>query len=155
MDGQMVSALLSRFGLTLTRVADGQDLPGSYWGTPEAGLRGDALYARADTPVHSILHETAHYVCMGSDRRAGLETDAGGDDAEECAVCYLQVLLADYLPAPMSRARMLQDMDSWGYSFREGGAAAWFGGDGRESRHWLGVRGLIDHLGRPTFRLGQ
>ena len=62
-------------------------------------MRGNTLYVRADTPVHSLLHELSHYVCMTPERRAGLDRDAGGDDAEECAVCYLQILLADELPA--------------------------------------------------------
>ncbi|NIS90685.1 MAG: hypothetical protein GTN98_11520, partial [Woeseiaceae bacterium] len=48
---------------------------------------------RSDTPVHSLLHETCHIICMSRERRAELETDAGGDDLEEAAVCYLQVLL--------------------------------------------------------------
>ena len=74
--------------------AAGEVLPGSYWGESEAGLRGNVLYVRADTPLHSLLHELSHYVCMTPERRAGLDRDAGGDDAEECAVCYLQIVLA-------------------------------------------------------------
>lgn len=148
-----VGDLLGRLGLRLVVVAEGEPLPGSYWGAPEAGLSGDVLYARLDTPVHSILHEAAHYVCMEQARRSGLNGDAGGDDPEECAVCYLQVLLADLLPAPMHRARMYQDMDSWGYSFREGSAAAWFAGDGREARAWLTAHDLMDAAGQVTFKL--
>ena len=34
-----------------------KSFPGSYWGDSEAGLRGNALYVRADTPLHSLLHE--------------------------------------------------------------------------------------------------
>ncbi|MFK7888397.1 MAG: hypothetical protein AB8G16_16165, partial [Gammaproteobacteria bacterium] len=70
--------LLQRYALTLTRVADGAPIPGSYWGDSEAGLRGDRVYARGDTPVHSVLHETGHVVCMTPARRAVLDTDAGG-----------------------------------------------------------------------------
>ena len=46
-------------------------LPGSYWGDSEAGLRANVLYVRADTPLHSLLHELSHYVCMsaGAPRR--------------------------------------------------------------------------------------
>jgi hypothetical protein len=79
---------------------------------------------------------------MDASRRAGLHTDAGGDDIEECAVCYLQVLLADRLPG-VGQARLLQDMDAWGYSFRLGSAAAWFETDADDARAWLRGRGLL------------
>jgi hypothetical protein len=91
--------LLDRFGLQLTLVSPGQVIPGSFWGEREAGLIGSTLYVRLDTPLHSVLHEGAHFVCMTPERRAGLCTDAGGDHAEENAVCYLQILLADALPS--------------------------------------------------------
>ena len=94
-----VLQLAARFGVNLIQLAPGEQLPGSYWGEAEAGLRGDTLYVRADTPLHSLLHELSHYVCMTSARRASLDRDAGGDDAEECGVCYLHVLLADHLRA--------------------------------------------------------
>ena len=148
-----VAALLARLSLTLRIVAPATPIPGSYWGAPEAGLVGNQLYARSDTPLHSILHEAGHFVCMSGDRRARLEGDAGGDDLEECAACYLQVLLADALPEPMSRSRMCQDMDAWGYSFRQGNAAAWFAGDGADARDWLAERLLIDTADRPTYCL--
>ncbi|HEY9720917.1 MAG TPA: hypothetical protein V6D47_02825, partial [Oscillatoriaceae cyanobacterium] len=51
------AALLARHGLALQRVADGEPIPGSYWGDEEAGIIGSTVYARADTPVHSLLHE--------------------------------------------------------------------------------------------------
>src|SRR5690606_12224341 len=44
--------VLGRYGLELRLVADGAPIPGSWWGEREAGLRGRALYARADTPLH-------------------------------------------------------------------------------------------------------
>lgn len=146
-----VQALVAQYGMQLARVERGAPIPGSYWGDPEAGLVGDRLYARADTPAHSLLHELAHVVCMDPARRDRLDTDAGGDDLEECAVCYLEVLLADEL-APFDRARCLADMDAWGYSFREGSARAWFRGDGREARAWLEAHGLVDAEGKPSFR---
>jgi hypothetical protein len=149
-----IAALLARYGVSASLLPPDSEIPGSYWGAPEAGLAGDKLFYRADTPVHSLLHELAHYVCMDPARRGRLDTDAGGDDEEECAVCYLEVLLADALP-PFDRARCLADMDTWGYSFREGRAAAWFRGDGREAREWLEGRGLIDAVDRPTFDLRQ
>ncbi|EQD69159.1 hypothetical protein B1A_07018, partial [mine drainage metagenome] len=55
-------------------------------GRVRSGLAGNKLYARADTPVHSVLHEACHFICMSAAQRADLDTDAGGDDAEECAV---------------------------------------------------------------------
>jgi hypothetical protein len=151
-DRVAVALLLDRFGLALTLVAHGEPIPGSYWGDSEAGLRGEGLYARLDTPLHSILHEACHYVCMSPERRAGLDTDAGGDDLEESAVCYLQVLLAGELPA-VGRVRMLADMDSWGYSFRLGSTRAWFEGDAADARGWLEGRGVIDAAGRVTGTL--
>ena len=84
---------------------------------------------------------------MTPERRAGLDTDAGGDDAEESAVCYLQILLAGSL-ANVGRERMCRDMDEWGYSFRLGSAAKWFAEDAQDARRWLRQHGLID-LDRP------
>ncbi len=144
-----VALLLNRFGLALTLVAHGEQIPGSYWGDSEAGLKGEQLHARLDTPLHSILHEACHYICMSPERRAGLDTDAGGDDLEESAVCYLQVLLAGELPA-VGRTRMLADMDSWGYSFRLGTTRAWFESDAADARAWLERHGVIDAAGRAT-----
>ena len=88
---------LARHGIALARVADDAEIPASYWGAPEAGVIGTTLYARADTPVHSLLHTAAHVLCMDEARRARLHTDCGGSDLEEAAVCYLQALLADTL----------------------------------------------------------
>ena len=138
----MVAALMARHGLTLQRVADGAEIPGSYWGDCEAGLRGSTLYGRGDTPIHSLLHEGCHAICMGETRRAALDRDAGGDDAEECAVCYLQLVLADEIPG-FGFDRACLDMDAWGYSFRLGSARAWFEADASDARQWLAVRGLL------------
>src|SRR5690242_17665610 len=123
-DRVALALLLARYGLDLTLVAPEQQIPGSYWGDSEAGLKGARLLARLDTPLHSVLHEASHYVCMSPERRAGLDRDAGGDDDEESAVCYLQLLLADELPG-VGRERLSADMDAWGYSFRLGSTAAW------------------------------
>lgn len=138
--------------MQLVEVGTDRPIPGSYWGESEAGLVGDRLYARPDTPAHSLLHELAHYVCMTPSRRVRLATDAGGDPDEECAACYLQVLLADELPE-LGRERCLNDMDAWGYSFREGSARNWLRGDGADAREWLIERGLIDRRARPTWAL--
>jgi hypothetical protein len=144
-----VAALLEPYGLHLTTLDCADPIPGSYWGGCEAGLRGDKLYVRADTPVHSVLHEACHFICMSAPRRTGLDTDAGGDEAEECAVCYLQVLLADLLPA-VGRDRLFADMDSWGYSFRLGGARDWFEQDAEDARQWLRAHDLTDCDDCPT-----
>lgn len=149
---QAVEDLLSAYGLELILVAPGADIPASYWGAPEAGIAARCLFARADTPAHSLLHELSHYVCMTPERRTALWRDAGGDDEEECAVCYLQVLLSDHLPQ-LGHQRLLADLDTWGYSFREGSAAAWFAGDGVSARDWLADNGLIDAREQPTLRL--
>jgi hypothetical protein len=151
-DRVVVAQLLERYGLHLRLIASSELIPGSYWGESEAGLKGDQLYARLDTPLHSILHEASHYVCMSPERRAGLDRDAGGTDLEECAVCYLQVLLADTLPG-FGRARMLCDMDEWGYSFRLGSSRQWFAQDAPDARDWLIRHGIADTAGRVTYAL--
>ncbi|MDH4107557.1 MAG: hypothetical protein OEW35_04525 [Gammaproteobacteria bacterium] len=143
--------LLDRLGLDLCVVPDGEAIPGSFWGEPEAGLIGRRVFVRSDTPVHSVLHETAHVVCMDGERRAALARDAGGDDPEEAAVCFLQVVLADSLPA--GRDRIMRDMDSWGYSFRLGSTRRWFDDDAADARDWLLRHELLDADDRPTWHL--
>jgi hypothetical protein len=147
-----ILALTRRYGVELRYLAADESLPGSYWGDAEAGLRGNVLYVRADTPLHSLLHELSHFVCMSAERREGLDRDAGGDDAEECAVCYLQIVLADELPV-LGRERMFEDMDAWGYTFRLGSARAWFQRDAAEARIWLRENRVLDACDRPTFHL--
>jgi hypothetical protein len=147
-----VVGLTQKYGVELRQLATGETLPGSYWGESEAGLRANILYVRADTPLHSLLHELSHYVCMTPARRAGLDRDAGGDDDEECAVCYLQILLAEELPM-LGRDRMLEDMDAWGYTFRLGSSRQWFEQDAAEACIWLRHNGVIDDNLRPTFQL--
>jgi hypothetical protein len=146
--------LLDRYGLDLVLVAPGGPIPGSHWGESEAGLIGSRLYARWDTPLHSVLHESAHFVCMTPERRAGLHTDAGGDDAEETAVCYLQLLMGQAI-STIGLERMFADMDAWGYSFRLGSAGRWFAEDAEDAREWLLRHGLIDHRAHLTYALRQ
>lgn len=153
-DRVAVALLLSRYGLHLTLIAPEEVIPGSYWGDSEAGLRDDRLYARLDTPVHSVLHEASHYICMTPERRSGLDRDAGGDDPEESAVCYLQVLLSDELPG-VGRERLSSDMDEWGYSFRLGTTRAWFASDAEDARAWLVGHGVIDTNSHLTGRLRE
>jgi hypothetical protein len=151
-DPAALRALLARYGLELVLLSEKEAIPGSHWGESEAGLVDNRLYARPDTPVHSVLHESCHYICMSPARRQGLHTDAGGDDAEENAVCYLQVVLADQVPG-FGRARQFADMDAWGYSFRLGSAQRWFEEDADDARQWLIHRELIDGDERPTWKL--
>lgn len=110
------------------------------------------VFVRDDTPVHSMLHEICHIICMSDERRANLHRDAGSDDLEEAAVCYLQIVLADYLPG-VGSDRLMQDMDSWGYSFRMGSTARWFAEDAGDAVEWLVENRLLDSSGRPLFRL--
>jgi hypothetical protein len=146
--------LLDRYGLELTLVTPGEAIPGSHWGESEAGLIGSKLYARLDTPLHSVLHESAHFICMTPERRVGLHADAGGDDAEETAVCYLQVLMAQAL-GKVGAHRLFADMDEWGYSFRLGSAGKWFAEDAADAHQWLFGHGLIDQRSRLTYALRQ
>jgi hypothetical protein len=151
MDRLELALLLDRFGLELELLAPQTVIPGSFWGEREAGLLGSKVYARLDTPLHSALHEGAHFICMSPERRAGLHTDAGGDDAEESAVCYLQILLAKALR--VQPERICGDMDAWGYSFRLGSAARWFAEDAEDARAWLVAQGVIDAAGAITYRV--
>lgn len=137
-----LAALFSRYGLEIAIVDHDQPIPGSYWGESEAGLVGRRIHLRADTPLHSALHEAAHFVCMDESRRAVLERDAGGDIPEENAVCYLQILWGGVLVGVGAEA-VMADMDSWGYTFRLGSAARWFQEDAEDARRWLIERGLI------------
>ncbi len=149
-----VEKLLSAYGLSLKIVARDEDIPGSFWGDEEAGVIGNELVARADTPLHSILHETCHYICMDRARRDGLDTDAGGDYDEENAVCYLQILLADYIDG-FGRDRMFKDMDRWGYTFRLGSAQVWFERDAEDALDWLLQHGLLNRQQQPRWTLRE
>jgi hypothetical protein len=142
--------LLQNYDLQVERVAKDHPIPGSFWGDPEAGLINNRLYVRPDTPVHSALHEACHFICMDRERRAGLNTDAGGDYDEENGVCYLQILLADQLPS-VGAERLMEDMDRWGYSFRLGSTRAWFTRDAQDAHDWLLGHALIDDAARPTW----
>ena len=135
-------ALLARYGLSLVTVADGHDIPGSFWGESEAGIIGSTVYARADTPVHSLLHEACHLIVLPDDKRALVHTDATDSIEEEDATCYLQIVLADDLPG-VGSARLMDDMDRWGYTYRVGSTRAWFEQDAAESRDFLHRRGLM------------
>lgn len=138
--------ILGNYGLQVSFVGQQDEIPGSYWGENEAGLIGKMLYLRSDTPLHSALHEACHYICMDASRRQHLDTDAGGCYQEENAVCYLQILLAEFFPG-CSQRQMQQDMDSWGYSFRLGSARAWFEEDAEDAKAFLLTHGIVNSKG--------
>ena len=142
-DKDQLVHLLKRFGLETQWIDDLDDIPGSFWGDPEAGLIGNRLYLRSDTPLQSALHEASHYICMDNARRAELHTNSGGDYDEENAVCYLQILLSEKLDQ-FSKGQMMQDMDEWGYSFRLGSAEKWFTEDAADAKQWLIDNQLIN-----------
>lgn len=153
-DAGGVDELLGRYGLTLNIEDDTAKISGSYWGESEAGIIGSGIYVRRDTPVHSLLHETCHVICMTEARRSSLHRDAGGDDLEESAVCYLQIMLADQL-ADVGRDRLMLDMDAWAYSFRLGNTRDWFEGDAEDAAEFLRNHGLLTASGMPTFKLRE
>ena len=142
-DAGETAALLACYDLQLERVADDAPIPGSYWGEPEAGIVGSTVFARADTPVHSLLHEAAHLIVLPPERRRLVHTDATDSIEEEDAVLVLQALLADRLTG-VGRARMCADMDAWGYTFRLGSASAYVQRDADSAWAWLAARALVD-----------
>ena len=141
-DNKAITALLARHGLNLIAVVDDAAIPGSYWGEPEAGVIANCVFARADTPVHSVLHEASHLIVAGPERRAAIHTDASDCDREEDATCYLQIVLANQL-CDVGSDRLMTDMDAWGYSFRLGSTRAWFDGEAEDAREWLVERELV------------
>jgi hypothetical protein len=146
---QSVTDLLNRYGLVAQWLAQGEDIKGSFWGAPEAGIIGTRVYVRSDTPVHSFLHETSHIICMAPELREQHTGNAGSDDLEESAVCYLQIVLSTSLPE-VGQDRMMQDMDTWGYSFRLGSTRRWFAEDAEDAKKWLQDHNVIDRTGHPT-----
>ena len=150
---QALQNLLSAYSIKVEFVPQNEDIPGSFWGDSEAGIIDNILYVRPDTPVHSALHEACHYICLDSERRSSLDTDAGGDYDEENAVCYLQILLAAKLPG-CSADILMENMDSWGYSFRLGSAFSWFREDAEDAQQWLLREQLIDQDKHTIQRRG-
>ena len=149
---ETITSLLQQFDLELFLEESDSAITGSFWGDSEAGIVGRSVYVRADTPIHSLLHETCHILCMTEERRSGLDRDAGGSDLEEAAVCYLQVILADSIEG-VGRDRLMLDMDEWGYSFRLGNTQDWFQRDAEDAREFLINHGLLNSAGDVTFRL--
>lgn len=138
-------ALLARYGLHFELIDDGVPIPGSFWGEREAGVIGSTVYARRDTPVHSLLHEACHLIVIPPALRARVHTDASDSQFEEDATCYLQLLLADELRG-FGIERAFADMDAWGYTFRLGSARAWFQQDAEDAAAFLQA---LPHLQQP------
>ena len=149
---QALQNLLTTYAIQVKIVPNSENIPGSFWGDSEAGLIANNLYVRPETPVHSALHEACHYICLDTQRRENLDTDAGGDYDEENAVCYLQILLGAKLPT-CSADTLMKNMDSWGYTFRLGSAQKWFYDDAEDAQQWLLSEQLIDQDNVPTGRL--
>ena len=157
-DFKMIAVFMNRLQLDLELCPKDTAIPGSFWGDSEAGLIRNTLYARHDTPIHSILHEAGHYICMTQERRENLHTNAigktKGDFVEENATCYLQILLADELEA-YGRDKVFKDMDAWGYSFRLGSTQAWFENDSQDAKEFLLKHKLINLNKKYQFVLRQ
>ena len=149
---QQLVTLLQPYGIEIEHITNNDTIPGSFFGDREAGLIDNKLYLRHDTPVHSALHESGHYICMDQQRRDNLDTNAEGDFDEENGVCYLHILLADHLP-DLDKETMMIDMDRWGYTFRLGSAKAWFEQDAEDAKDWLQQHQLIDQHQQPTWQL--
>lgn len=131
-----VADLLARYGLRFVRVEDNAPIPGSFWGDSEAGIIAGTVYARGDTPLHSLFHEACHLIVLPPEVRLRIHTNATDSVFEEDATCYLQLLLADRLPG-FGLDRALADMDAWGYTFRLGSARAWFENDAEDAAQFL------------------
>jgi len=149
---QQLKELFSIYNLEIKLIKDNDTIPGSFWGDSEAGLIGNILFVRHDTPIHSALHEACHYICMDAQRRGSLHTNAGGDYDEENGVCYLQILLGEKLHN-IDRQTMFNDMDDWGYSFRLGSTQNWFDSDADDAQAWLVQQQIIDTQNNVTGKL--
>lgn len=136
-------SLLARYRLELIQVEASTPIPGSFWGECEAGVIGNKVYARCDTPVHSLLHEACHLIVLPEEKRAEVHTDATDSIAEEDAVCILQAILGDELP-DVGRERIWSDMDEWGYTFRLGSAKAYFENDAHTAFQFLVDKKIIN-----------
>lgn len=151
---EQLKSVLGKYDLTIHLVDDNEKIPGSWFGEPEAGIIENNLYIRNDTPVHSALHESCHYICMAPERRKNLHTNAGGDYDEENGVCYLSILLSKHVEN-FSRERMFSDMDEWGYTFRLGSSKFWFEKDALDAFDWLVKNKIIDNYKNILWNIRQ
>ena len=150
-----VVSLLARYALRFELVDDGASIPATFWGGREAGLIGSTVYARRDTPLHSLLHEACHLIVIPPALRADVHTDASDSQLEEDATCYLQLLLADVLPG-FGIERAFADMDAWGYTFRLGSAKAWFTDDAEDAAAFLqALPHLSAGFAAPSYRVND
>lgn len=149
---QALRTIFDRYQLTLSEVAQNHEIPHSFWGAPEAGRHQSTLFARKDTPIHSLLHEASHFICMPPDHRNQPSNDAGGSALEENACCFLQITLSDHIPR-FNQAIHMHDMNTWGYSFRLGSTARWFYSDSDDARDWLRQHNIIDSGSLPTWQM--
>ena len=78
-----IAALLGKFKLSVDLMPDDATINGSYWGEPEAGIVGNRVLVRRDTPVHSLLHETCHIVCMTPERRQRFKGDGNAEEIQD------------------------------------------------------------------------
>ncbi len=147
-----LEAILANYRIKLNWITDNQPIPGSYWGEPEAGIIHNQLYIRKDTPLHSALHESCHYICMDDERRAALHTNTGGDYDEENAVCFLQIILSQQMTT-IDGFSLCDDMDEWGYTFRLGSAKRWFEEDASDALAWLNKYEILDKQLSPTWKI--
>jgi len=152
LNSDSIKELLSHYGIQINCSKFEAEIPHSFWGAPEAGRKINRLYIRGDTPIHSILHEACHYICMPATQRKQKNVDANGSAMEENATCYLQILLSDYIEN-YDRNQLMQDMDDWGYSFRLGSAHAWFNQDAEEVSLWLQKHQIINTKRKITWQL--
>ena len=68
-----IDNLANRYGLTVKSIADGETITGSFWGEPEAGIKGLSVFVRSDTPIHSMLHEISHIIQVGIENHGAVE----------------------------------------------------------------------------------
>lgn len=153
-DTSTLTAVLGLYGVEIIEVPEHSPIPYSFWGTPEAGRINNKLYVRFDTPIHSILHESCHFICMPKKQRILDKIDAAGSSKEENACCYLQLLMSDHIDG-FSREQHMKNMDEWGYSFRLGSAAAWFYQDADDAREWLLDQMIIDQDDQISWKLRE
>jgi hypothetical protein len=151
-DSASVKDLLNNYGIEVICLHNDKDIPYSFWGQPEAGRLGATLYVRKDTPIHSVLHEACHFICMSAKQRFIEAVDAKGSAQEENATCYLQIIFADHIHG-YCKEQILKDMDAWGYSFRLGSAQDWFTKDAEDTYAWLIDEQILSPLGVPTWCL--
>jgi hypothetical protein len=144
--------ILMAYSMRIIELSENQHIPYSFWGESEAGRLRDTLYVRGDTPLHSVLHELCHYICMPNTERAKDLVDAAGSAAEENACCFFQIVLAGFIDS-YDQSRLLQDMDTWGYSFRLGSAIRWYTEDAEDTRQWLIEQQVLLPNNQPTWQL--